>query len=327
MKILLIQLSGAGDLLQITLLLRCLKKSVTDAEVHLLVQQQHAEIISTNPYIDHLHRLHFNEQITLHELIPQHFDHVLDLQPNPLSALFVEGLQPPKPPVKQKGLKAFFAQFLNRTTVPKHKAEAYLQKAASLHVQHDGSGLDFIIPKKEEVPFADIPASHHAGFIAIAVNGTESFQWPLYLLQQLCMVIQHPIILLGTEKERPLAQKAAGVDNIKIYNACGKFSLFETADLVRKSKLLISFQPYYLQLGAAFSKAMVMLALSQKDDMPYYSPHFLKKSTTPPYDRIQLPKSLLKGSNTVTDEMVQAEMEKTAAEIWAKAANRLKGKA
>ena len=228
---------------------------------------------------------------------------------------------------KEKGFKAFFAQFLNRATVPKHKAEAYLQKAASLHVQHDGGGLDFIIPKKEEVPFADIPASHHAGFIAIALSGTENFQWPLYLLQQLCMVIQHPIILLGTEKERPLAQKAAGVDNIKIYNACGKFSLLETADLVRKSKLLIAFQPYYLQLSAAFSKAMVMLALSQKDDAPYYSPHFLKKSTTPPYDRIQLPKSILKGSNTVTDEKVQAEMEKTAAEIWAKAANRLKSKA
>ena len=323
---LLIQLSGAGDLLQTTLLLRCLKKSAPDAEVHLLVQQQNAEIILNNPHIDHLHRLHFNEQTTLHELLPQHFDHVLDLQPCKESSLFVTALQPPQPAVKLKGFKTFLKKFWSRPSIQQHKAEAYLQKAFSLNIIPDGGGLDVFIPKKDEVPFSDIPASHHAGYIAIAMDATEGFQWPLYFIQQLCTAIQHPIILLGNKNENILAQKVAAIDNIKIYNACGKFYLFETADLVRKAKLLIAFQPYYLQMGAAFSKPLVMLAQSPKEDAPYYSPHFLKKAAMP-YDRLTLPKSIGDESKATTDEKVRAEMEKTAAEIWVKASARLKSKA
>lgn len=327
MKILLIQLSGAGDVLQTTLLLRCLKKSRPDAEIHLLVQQQHADIISNNKNIDQLHRLHFNRQTTLHELLPQHFDHVLDLQPCRESALYAEGLKPEEPALKQKGFKTFFTKWWNRKPVPQYKAEAYLQKASFLNVQHDGGGLDMYVPKKEEVPFGDIPASHHAGFIAIALESTNHFQWPLHLLQQICTTIQHPIVLVGTKREDPLAQKAASFDNIKIYNACGKFSHFETADLVRKAKLLIAFQPYYRQLGAAFSKEMVMLATSNKEDAPYYPAYFLKSKAGSPFDRINLPKMLLQQETNTADEKTRLDMEKTAGEIWTKTAHRLKGKA
>lgn len=324
MKILLIQLSGAGNVLQTTLLLRCLKKSIPVAEVHLLVQQQHAEIISNNPYIDQLHRLHFNEQTTLHELLPQHFDLVLDLQPCRESALFTEGLKPEEPAIIQKGFKAFFTKFWSRAAVPHHKAEAYLQKAFYLNVLHDGGGLDFLIPKSEEVPFADIPASHHAGFIAIALDTSALFQWPLHLLQQLCTIIQHPIILLGTKKESPLAQKVTAIDNTKIYDACGKFSLHETADLVRKAKLLIAFQPYYVQLGAALRKEMIILATS-KDEAPYYPPQFLKSRTAPPYDRILLPKALWpQESMHHPNEKGRLTIEQTAEQIRAKTTLRLK---
>jgi ADP-heptose:LPS heptosyltransferase len=327
MKILVIQLSDAGDVLQSTLLLRCLKRNLPDAEVHVLVQQQHADIIATNPYIDHLQRLHFNLQTTLHELMPQNFDLVLDLQPSNESAPFVTQLQPPAPSQKQKGLKAFLAQLFNQTKVPQHKAERYLQKAATLGVVADGGGLDFFIPKKDVVPFTDIPASHHAGFIAIAISATPAMQWPLYLLQQLCSRIQHPIILLGSQKESLLAEEVGAIDNIKIYNACGKFSLYETADLVRKARLLISFQPYFIQLGAAFSKEMVMLAPSAKEDQPYYSTHFLKSRTTPPYDCIRLTKTLLLKDNIpASDEKTQSVMDQTAVQIVEKTVQRLKGK-
>ncbi|MEO8762855.1 MAG: glycosyltransferase family 9 protein, partial [Ginsengibacter sp.] len=42
-----------------------------------------------------------------------------------------------------------------------------------------------------------------------------------------------------------------------IYNACGKFSLNESADVVRKSKLVISHDTGLMHIAAAFKKSIL----------------------------------------------------------------------
>lgn len=328
MKLLVIQLSGASDLLLSTLLLRCLKKSLPEAELHVLVQQQHAVLVANNPYIDQLHQLHFNRETTLHQLLPQHFDYVMDLQPSAQSAPFVAQLQPTKKGEnQQKGLKAFLTQLFNRPNVAPHKAERYLQMANALNVTNDGGGLDFFIPKNDVVPFGDIPASHHAGFIALAISQTEAYQWPLALLQQLCTGIQHPVVLLGTERDVTLAEKVSVIDRTKIYNACGKFSLFETADLLKKSKLLIAVQPYFIQVGAALNTEQIMVAATPKEDLPYYWPSFAKSKETAPFDTVAVPKALYgKGGINPTDPKLESLNQKLALQIVEKTTRRVRGK-
>ena len=46
----------------------------------------------------------------------------------------------------------------------------------------------------------------------------------------------------------------ARIDPVKIYNACGKFSLNESADIIRKSKLVISHDTGLMHIAAAFKK-------------------------------------------------------------------------
>ncbi|HEX8357242.1 MAG TPA: glycosyltransferase family 9 protein, partial [Segetibacter sp.] len=49
----------------------------------------------------------------------------------------------------------------------------------------------------------------------------------------------------------------ASVDPIKIYNSCGKFNLNESADLVRRAKLIITHDTGLMHIAAAFKKPVI----------------------------------------------------------------------
>jgi heptosyltransferase-2 len=46
---------------------------------------------------------------------------------------------------------------------------------------------------------------------------------------------------------------------VKIYNACGKFKLNESADLVRKAKLVITHDTGLMHIAAAFKKPIISI--------------------------------------------------------------------
>jgi heptosyltransferase-2 len=71
--------------------------------------------------------------------------------------------------------------------------------------------------------------------------------------------MNHPIILLGGPEDRVNGDEIAAVDTIKVYNACGKFKLNESADLVRKSKLVITNDTGLMHIAAAYKKQIISL--------------------------------------------------------------------
>jgi ADP-heptose:LPS heptosyltransferase len=80
---------------------------------------------------------------------------------------------------------------------------------------------------------------------------------PLHKLKELCMAINHPIILLGGKEDYVDGKAIAELDSIKIYNACGKFNLNESADLVRNAKLVITHDTGLMHMAAAFQKPVI----------------------------------------------------------------------
>lgn len=113
---------------------------------------------------------------------------------------------------------------------------------------------------------------------------------PVYKLQELCQKINHPIILLGGREDAIEGDAIASVDPIKVYNACGKFSLHESADLVRQSKLVIAHDTGLMHIAAALKKQVIAVWGSTTPSfgmVPYYGQHFLR-SHTQPYDDAQV---------------------------------------
>ena len=79
------------------------------------------------------------------------------------------------------------------------------------------------------------------------------------------------------------------MDPVKIYNACGKFNLNESADLVRRSKLVISHDTGLQYVASAFTKTVLAIwgSTSPKLDVePYYGKPFLSALQEAPYENI-----------------------------------------
>lgn len=148
---------------------------------------------------------------------------------------------------------------LKINVLPKrHIVDRYLDTVKSFGVYNDGKGLDYFIPAKDIVPDEDIPAAQSLGYIGVVIGAAHSTKkLPVIKLQELCAAIDHPIILLGGTEDRLAGQEIALIDPVKIYNSCGKFNLNESADLVRRARLIITHDTGLMHIAAAFKKPVI----------------------------------------------------------------------
>ena len=259
-KFLIIRFSSIGDIVLTTPVIRGLHKKFPDAIIHFLTKQNFKNILEHNPYLDKIHTLGDSFELMLHELNTEEYDYVIDLHHN-LRTLRVKRFL--------KNVKAFSFNKLNvekfiytnlkiNTLPKKHIVDRNLETVASLGVTNDGFGLDYFIPEKDIVKNTDIPTSHLHGYIAIVIGAAlATKKLPIHKLKELCAAIDHPIILLGGKEDQADGEMIAAIDNIKVYNACGKFNLNESADLVRRSKLVISHDTGLMHIAAALQKPVI----------------------------------------------------------------------
>jgi heptosyltransferase-2 len=196
----------------------------------------------------------------IEELKKENFDYIIDLHHN-LRTLRIKQVL--------KKIKSFsfnklniqkwvFVNFKINIMPDKHIVDRYMETVKSLGVVNDGLGLDYFIHDKDVVDQKDIPISHLHGYIGIVIGAAHNTKkLPVHKLKELCSNINHPIILLGGKEDYSNATQISSVDPIKIYNACGKYNLNESADLVRRAKLIISHDTGLMHIAAAFKKDII----------------------------------------------------------------------
>ena len=279
MKFLIIRFSSIGDIVLTTPVVRCLKKQLPGAEVHYLTRSDHRELLSANPYIDRL----FSFSGSLQEVIPllrnEQYDHVIDLHHNVRSLKVKMALGRPARSFYKLNVEKWMLTALKIDRLPDaHIVDRYMDTVLPFGVQNDGAGLDHFIPETALLKENDIPAAHWAGYLALvigAAHGTK--QLPEHKLAELCRLIPYPIILLGGPKEKDTGQRLSAIDPVRIYNACGKFSLHESADLVRRSRLVVSHDTGLMHIAAAFSKPVISIwgnTIPRFGMYPYYGYNF-----------------------------------------------------
>ena len=294
MKFLIIRFSSIGDIVLTSPVLRCLKTQVPGAELHFLVKPQFRAVVANNPYIDKIHTLQQDWDQMIRELKAENFDQVIDLHHNLRTLRVKRALKLPSYSFNKLNIEKFIFVKLKWNVMPKvHIVDRYLDTVKHLGVVNDGAGLDYFIAPHEEVQHKDIPASHHAGFIAVVIGASfYTKKLPIYKLQELCRKIDHPIMLLGAKEEFAEGEEIRKVDDVKIYNACGKFSLNESADLVRKAKLVIAHDTGLMHIAAALKKQVIAVWGSTTPSLgmvPYYGQsHLMSRGI--PYDDIQVHK-------------------------------------
>ena len=275
MKFLLIRLSSIGDIVLTTPVIRCLKKQVATAEIHFLTKHSFHSIVESNPYIDQVHYLQHDLDEVIRKLQQEDFDYVIDLHHNLRTLRIKKGLKKKSFSFNKLNFQKWLLTAFKLNTLPdKHIVERYLQTLSTFGVRDDRAGLDFFIPEKDRISEKDIPASHHAGFIGVVIGAAHATKkLPVAKLQELCKEIDHPIILLGGKEDAATGDAIVAADPGKIYNACGKFNLNESADLVKRSRLIITHDTGLMHIAAAFGKPILSVwgnTVPQFGMYPYY---------------------------------------------------------
>lgn len=260
-KFLVIRFSSIGDIVLTTPVIRGLKTQIPGAEVHFLTKLSFKAVTEANPYVDKFHYFDNNLKELVRQLKEEQFEYVIDLHKNFRTALIKIQLRTTVLSYKKLSVQKFLLTKLGINLMPKrHITDRCMDAVAPLGVKNDGLGLDYFIPKDQHVDGSDIPISHMAGFVAIVIGASYfTKKLPVKKLQALCAQLNFPVILIGGKEDFKEGEEIASKDSIKVYNACGKFNLHESADLVRRSKLVISHDTGFQYIACAFNKKVLAI--------------------------------------------------------------------
>jgi ADP-heptose:LPS heptosyltransferase len=293
MKFLVIRFSSIGDIVLATPAIRCLKQQVTNAEVHFLCKQNFKSVTEGNPYIDKFH--YFNDDLAtlIQELKKEQYDYIIDLHDNFRTRRIAWALKAKLLRYDKERISKIMLTKLHINKMSgRHISDRCVDVLAALGVKHDGKGLDYFIPAEKEVRMSELPTAHLAGFVAIVIGASYyTKKLPVKKLQELCEKLDYPIILVGGKEDAIEGEAIAAINPIRIYNACGKFSLHESADLVRKSNLVISHDTGLQYIACAFNKPVLAIwggTSPLLDVEPYYA-EGLTIAGKPPYQNFMVP--------------------------------------
>lgn len=293
MKFLIVRFSSIGDIVLTSPVVRCLKKQVPEAEIHFLVKESFIPVVQHNPYIDKIHVLAHSWELMIEELKTEEYDYIIDLHHNVKTLRLKNELKVKSFSFYKLNVQKYIYTAFKLNILPKiHIVDRYLDTVRSFGVKNDGEGLNYFIAPNEETKKDDIPGSHYAGYIACvigAAHGTK--RWPVHRWKAFCGKMDHPIILLGGKEDKQRGDEIAEADDVKVYNACGKFSINESADLVRKAKLVISNDTGLMHIAAAFKKPVISLwgnTVPSFGMTPYYGDRYHRNTQKLAFDIVQV---------------------------------------
>jgi ADP-heptose:LPS heptosyltransferase len=253
MKILIIRFSSIGDIILTSPVIRCIKLQ-KEVEIHFLVKNEFKEILTPNPYVDHLHIFNNNLLEIISILKKNNFDLVLDLQNNLRSKIICFSLGVRFSFVNKENLKKFLLIKLGVNFLGKHMVERYFNTIKEIGVNNDNKGLDFFINQGTTVDF-----NLNQKYIAWSLGGTYN-QKKLTEDQILSSLkkINIPVVFLGGAKEKTIGTRLITKSKSSDwYNFCGKITLSQSAMLVQNSNLLLTNDSSLMHIGAAFNIPLI----------------------------------------------------------------------
>lgn len=261
MKVLIVRFSSIGDIVLTTPVPRCIKMQLENVEVHYATKAQYQSILESNPYVDKVFLLKEDLDELIAELKKENYDVVLDLHNNLRTRILKWKLGVRSFSFNKLNIEKWLMVNFKINKLPAaHIVDRYLETAKSLGVKNDALGLDYFIPEKDEVPWDWFPETHRNGFVAYAIGAQhETKKLPVDRMVELCTKINQPIVLLGGKEDFENAERVRlefdqGKSNTIIFNACGKFNLNQSADIVRKCDVIFSHDTGLMHIAAALKK-------------------------------------------------------------------------
>jgi heptosyltransferase-2 len=286
MKILILRFSSIGDIVLTTPVIRCLKQQARGVEIHYCTKRRYEPLVAYNPYIDKCHYLDDNLTELTDQLRREDYDFVIDLHNNLRTKLIKYRLGKRAFTVDKLNLRKWlYVRFKAKVMPPVHIVDRYMDTLSWLEVINDGKGLDHFIGPDEHVPVSHLPHTHQRGYAAYAIGGQHATKrLPVARMIELCQKVRGPVVLLGDQRDWAVGEVIrAELGDSLIYNACGSFSINESASLVKQAQVVFSHDTGLMHIAAAFRKPVVSIWGSTTPQLgmyPYNTRHLVLENTS-----------------------------------------------
>lgn len=279
MKILIIRFSSIGDIVLTSPVIRCLKKQ-TGAEIHYLTKKSFEKILTSSPYVDKVFSIEKEISEVITDLKSMNYDYIIDLHKN-LRSLHVK---------KTLGVKSFSFNKLNIekwlmvnlkiNRLPNtHIVDRNLETVVPLGVKNDGEGLDYFIPKEDEIDLNEINKkynflindSKYIAFVIGAAHATKRL--PVEKIIDICNGLNLPIILLGGKEDFENGELIYTKSTGYVLNLCSKLNINQSASIVKQTKVVITHDTGLMHIAAAFRKKIISIwgnTIPEFGMYPYY---------------------------------------------------------
>ena len=260
MKILVIRFSSIGDVVLTTSIVRCLKKQ-TNAEVHFITKEGFKPILKDNPNIDKLITIKSSIKEVEAELKKEKYDWVIDLHKNIRTLSLKKKLKAPSRSFPKLNKEKWLLVKFKINKMPQvHIVDRYFETVKHLGVVSDGLPGDFYISKESEI---DITSTFEIKekFVAIAIGAQfATKRLPFEKLKEVISKITSPIILVGGPTDTELATSLVeAFPSKQIKNACGGFSLQQSASIVSQASVLLTNDTGLMHIAACFKVPIVSI--------------------------------------------------------------------
>ncbi len=260
-KFLIIRFSSIGDIVLTSPVVRCIKKQIPSAQVHYITKETFKSVIDNNPYVDKVYAIDKDVSEVTGDLKKENYDFVIDLHHNLRSMQVKRALGNPSASFPKLNVEKWLKVNLKIDKLPDvHIVDRYFEAVKSLNVKNDEAGLDYFIPVSDEVNIAALPITHQNGYIGFVI-GARHFtkQFPEHKIIETCKLLNSPIVLLGGKEDAEKAQRIESAIGRNIYNACGKYTLNQSASLVKQAQKIITNDTGLMHIAAAFKKDIISL--------------------------------------------------------------------
>lgn len=274
-KILVLRFSSIGDIVLTTPVLRNLKKSLKNVELHYLTKSSFQALLKHNPYVDKL--WHFNKELdeVLPQLMNEKFDYVVDLHKNVRTLRLKKKLKTKSFSFDKLNVNKFLLTALKINRMPKaHIVDRYMETVKSFNITNDGEGLDYFTDPTSEDNFLEFSKNLPDKYTVAVVGAAHNTKVPT--VQKYCEIlkaIDKPVVLIGGEKDYVIGEKIEHSLSISIYNYCGTTTLDQSALLIKNAELVITPDTGMMHVAAAYKVPTVSLwgnTVPELGMTPYY---------------------------------------------------------
>lgn len=259
MKILIVRFSSIGDVVLTTPVVRCLKQQIPNSTIHYITKNNFRSILEDNPNIDKLITIKSSIKEVIIDLKKEKYDFIIDLHKNVRTLALKQQLKAPSRSFPKMNLEKWLLVKFKINKMPNvHVVDRYFETVKQLGVKNDFLPCDFYLSPTSNV---DIQSAFgiQTPFIAIAIGAQfATKKLPLKKLIEIITPLQQPIILVGGPMDAELAtQLTTTFPEKNIRNACGQFSLQQSASIVKQASVLLTNDTGLMHIASCFETPIV----------------------------------------------------------------------